>query len=130
MARGLLSSCGSRALEVRQLSCPAACGILVPRPGIEPASPALESGFFTAGPPRKSLFFIFIYLFILAAPGLSCSMQDLSVAACRLLSCSMYAGSSSPTMYRSQAPCIGSVESYPLDHQGSPYFSNVKWNRG
>ena len=37
------SSCGTRAPEhtgsvvaVRQLSCPAACGILVPRPGIEP----------------------------------------------------------------------------------------------
>ena len=36
------------------LSCPAACGILVPRPGMEPASPALEGGFFTTGPPGKS----------------------------------------------------------------------------
>ena len=44
------------------LSCPAACGILVPRPGIEPASPALEGGFLTTGPPGKSpelLFFLF-----------------------------------------------------------------------
>ena len=78
MARGLLSSCvardpervgsvlcGARALslrclssvvEARGLSCPKACGILVPRPGIEPASPAsLEGGFFTTGPPEKSL---------------------------------------------------------------------------
>ena len=39
----------------RELSCPAACGILVPRPGIQPASPALGGGFFTAGPPGKSL---------------------------------------------------------------------------
>ena len=30
------------------------CGILVPRPGIEPMSPALEGGFLTAGPPGKS----------------------------------------------------------------------------
>ena len=40
---------------VRGLSCPVACGILVPQPGIEPASPALEGGFFTTGPPGKSL---------------------------------------------------------------------------
>ena len=33
------------------LSGPAACGILVPRPGIEPMSPALEGGFFTIGSP-------------------------------------------------------------------------------
>ena len=31
-----------------------ACGILVPWPGIEPASPALGGGFFTTGPPEKS----------------------------------------------------------------------------
>ena len=30
-------------------------GILVPQPGIEPVSPALEGGFLTAGPPEKSL---------------------------------------------------------------------------
>ena len=56
-----LSSCGTRAAEhagsvvaVHGLSCPTACGILVPRPGIEPASPALEGGFLTTGPPGKS----------------------------------------------------------------------------
>ena len=30
-------------------------GILVPRPGFQPASPALEGGFFTTGPRGKSL---------------------------------------------------------------------------
>ena len=30
------------------------CGILVPRPGIEPTSPALEDEFLIPGPPRKS----------------------------------------------------------------------------
>ena len=35
------------------LSCPAAHGILVPRPGIEPLSPALEGRFLTTGPPGK-----------------------------------------------------------------------------
>ena len=55
--------CGTRALSLRRvssvdvargLSCPAACGILVPRPGIEPVFPELEGGFFTTGPPGKS----------------------------------------------------------------------------
>ena len=36
---------------VHGLSCPVACGILVPRPGIEPESPPLASGFLTTGPP-------------------------------------------------------------------------------
>ena len=76
VAGGLLSSCGARAPEhvgsivtacglssCRELgsvvvacvlSCPAACGILVPQPGIKPASPALEGGYLTTGPPGKS----------------------------------------------------------------------------
>ena len=47
------------------LSCPSACGILVPRPGIEPESPALEGRFFTAEPPENSSHVHFINLFIL-----------------------------------------------------------------
>ena len=38
-----------------RLSCFKACGILVPWPGIEPTSPALQSRFLTTGPPGKSL---------------------------------------------------------------------------
>ena len=30
-------------------SCPAACGILVPRPGIKPVSPTLKGEFLTTG---------------------------------------------------------------------------------
>ena len=59
--RGLLSSCGARAPELVGSvvvacghSCPATCGILVPRPEIEPASPALEGGFLTTGLQGKS----------------------------------------------------------------------------
>ena len=37
-----------------RLSCPAACGILVPWPGIQPASPALQDRFLTTGPSGKS----------------------------------------------------------------------------
>ena len=48
-AHGLLSGL------VRWPSCPAACGILVPWPGIKPSSPALEGRFLTTGPPWKSL---------------------------------------------------------------------------
>ena len=62
VALRLLSSCSARApqgagsvVAARRLSCPAACGILVPQPGIEPAFPALEGGFLTTGPPGKSL---------------------------------------------------------------------------
>lgn len=33
------------------LSCPGTCVILVPQPQIQPASPALEGGFSTTGPP-------------------------------------------------------------------------------
>ena len=36
------------------LSCFAVCGILVPPQGIKPMSPALDRGFLTIGPPRKS----------------------------------------------------------------------------
>ena len=60
------------------LSCYTACGILVPRPGIEPVPPALQGTFITTGPPGKSqeywLFKTFIYLWLhrvfVAAHGL------------------------------------------------------------
>ena len=60
-AHGLLSSCGRQSPEctgsvvaAQRLSCPETCGILVPRLGIEPASPALKGRFLTTGPPGKS----------------------------------------------------------------------------
>ena len=43
----------------------------------------------------------------------------------------MHAGSSSLTRDRTLAPCIGSADAYPLDHQGSPpqeYFFITDWN--
>ena len=36
------------------LSCPKTCQILVPWPGMEPASPVSQGGFLTTGPPGKS----------------------------------------------------------------------------
>ena len=67
--------------------------------------------------------YLFVCLFVLAALGLSCGIQDLRcgmwdpllwhagsfVAACGIFSCGMHAGSSSPTRDRTRAPCIGSV---------------------
>ena len=49
--------CGTWALLLRRAGLIALwhVGILVPRPGIEPKSPALEGRFLTTGPPGKSL---------------------------------------------------------------------------
>ena len=54
-----LSSCGSRALERRLSSCDTQAQLLcgmwgLPRPGLEPVSPALAGGFLTTAPPGKS----------------------------------------------------------------------------
>ena len=53
-AQALCLSTRTLSVAARRLSCPAACGILVSRPGIESRSPALEGGFLTTGPPGKS----------------------------------------------------------------------------
>ena len=129
----LLRSTGSRragsVVVVHGLSCSAACGIF-PDQGLNPcplhwqadSQPLRHQG-------SPSLFLLFICLFvclfiyILAAPGLSCSTQGLLVAAYGLLSCGMHVGSSFLTRDQTPAPCVGSVESYPLDHQGSPSLS-------
>ena len=57
-------SCGSWALEHRLSSCGAQAQLLLgmwdlPRPGIEPVSPALAGGFLTTVPPGKSHFYSF-----------------------------------------------------------------------
>ena len=51
----------SSLLEAHVLSCSVACGILIPQPGIEPMSPALQGRFLTTGllgksPPPPLLF--------------------------------------------------------------------------
>ena len=60
-----LYSCGAGSVVVaHRLSCYTARGILVPGPGIEPVSPALQGGFLTTGPPGKSQHCTFVtYLF-------------------------------------------------------------------
>ena len=49
-----LLRCRNLSLVAYGLSCPIACGTIVPRPEIEPASPALENGFLSTGPPGKA----------------------------------------------------------------------------
>ena len=49
-----LQSAGSGVVP-HQLTCRAACGLLVPRPGIEPMAPVLAGRFLTTEPPGKSL---------------------------------------------------------------------------
>ena len=80
-------------------------------------------------------YFYLFYLFwlcraLVAARGIFFYL----VVACRLLSCGMHVGSSSLTRDGTWAPCLGSAESYPLDHQGSPpptffspQFNNIFW---
>ena len=65
------------------------------------------------------IFLIFIYL---ASSSLSCGKLDLccGTRACGIFSCSMHVGSSSLTRDPTQTPCIGSMDSQPMDHQGSP----------
>ena len=58
LARGL-SSCGLQALEHRLSSCGAWAYLLhgmwdLPRPGLEPVSPALAGRFLTTAPPGRS----------------------------------------------------------------------------
>ena len=51
---------GSRACG---LSCTEACGIIVPPKGMKPMSPALEDGFLTTEPPRKSWWMVLLLSF-------------------------------------------------------------------
>ena len=78
-------------LVLHGLSCLAACGILVPRPWIEPTSPALEAGFLTTGPPGKfpipslNISFLLNGFTLTRKTALSCKAVN-SVKFCILLS--------------------------------------------
>ena len=53
------------------------CGILAPRPGIEPAPPALEGKVLTAGPPEKSLKLFLQWLYPLWASQVALVVKNL-----------------------------------------------------
>ena len=42
-------------IAAHRFSCPVACGILVPQPGIKPISPIFKGRFLATGPPGKLL---------------------------------------------------------------------------
>ena len=78
-------------------------------------------GFTYTLPRFPSLFsrqILLILFFFLASPGISCVTQDLSLRHANSLL--QPVGSSSLIRDRSQAPCVGSVKSQPLGHQGCP----------
>ena len=52
---GSIVAMGHLLVAVGGLSCPVACGILVPLPEIEPLPHAWDGRVFTTGPPGKSL---------------------------------------------------------------------------
>ena len=60
---------------------------------------------------------LILFFFFLASPGISCVTQDLSLRHAN--SQLQHVGSISLTRDRTQAPCVGSVKSQPLGHQGS-----------
>ena len=60
LIQDLLLWCAGSLAVALGLSGPSACGILVPGPGTEPVSPALQGRLLTTGPPGKSLIATFI----------------------------------------------------------------------
>ena len=71
------SSCGTRALEHRLSSCGARAQLLrgmwdLPRPGIEPVSPALAGGFLTIAPPGKPTCVLLKFYQLLRSRDLIC----------------------------------------------------------
>ena len=75
------------------------------------------SGMVGAAPWELSRCFL-IFCFYLAAPGLACITRHRLVVLCQLsaLAC----GIKFPDQRLKRASCLGSLESSPLDHQGSP----------
>ena len=92
-SRAQASSCGARASLLHSMWD-------LPGPGLEPVSPALAGRFFTTESPGKSLASLFFFL---------------------IFGCAACADLSSPNRDQTSVPCSGSVESQPLDHQGSPW---------
>ena len=62
---------------MRELSCPMACGILVPWPGI--ASPALEGRFLTTGQPQFTSVQSLSRVWLFATPWIAAHQASLSI---------------------------------------------------
>ena len=81
-----------------------ACGILAPRPGIEPAPPALEGKVLTTGPPGKSLQLILIGLVCKTHQDNGHKLHNMSLP-------------SSFTLHGNVIICIGSLRIYLSPYQ-------------
>ena len=125
------SSCSMQAPECRLSSCgpwPQLSHSMwdLPRPGMQPVSSALQDRFLTTEPSGKpSLFFFLIFIWLYRS---QLQHVESSVAAHIFSNCVTWAqmlcgmqNPSSPTRNQTRAPCIGNMESQPLDHQGSLY---------
>ena len=77
-----------------QLGCPIACGILVPRPGIEPISLALEDRFLTTESPGKSHGKLFLEHFknsvLCTSVSISCFTQKKRIVFRQLLALNQF----------------------------------------
>ena len=65
----------------------------------------------------RTFFFRYLFIYLFWPCRVSVATHGIFVATCGL-SCGMHMGSISPAKDRTQAPCIGSVESYPLEPPG------------
>ena len=81
--------CTSSVVVVHGLSCPAACGILVPWPGIKLASPALEGGFLTTTNREVPPNFFLIKLFLNTLPH-SRMIPHTRQSSMSLINCHLY----------------------------------------
>ena len=90
--------------------CYEACGILVPRPGIEPTPPTLKGNVLTTGPPGESLTVLSTFAFKLWVK------QDL-----RNYRLGEFSGINSRRKPLSQSPTLNPAR--------TPLISNVAWNK-
>ena len=97
----------------RALSCPEACGILVPRPRIEPASPALEGGFLPTGPPGKFQYHCLLSLTLAMLIG-------------QLFSCSFSLGLSISPFNRHSSTCLVEATFWP-EFQWTEVLSGLRF---
>ena len=101
-----LSNCGSRAQLLRGTWD-------LPRPGLEPVTPALAGGFSTTAPPGKPLIFIFfcnqetwvIEMWWGLLMALHCWSQSICIHSLCFVCCSAWTNFSFPTHWQSLMSC-------------------------
>ena len=116
--------------------CSAACGILVPRPGIKPAPPAVEEwnlNQWTAREVPPTTFCLFVFVFLryaglslpwplpLRSTGSGCAgPADTAHGPSRSAACGIF-----PDWDTNPCPLHRQADSQPLRHQGSPQIGTL-----